>query len=300
MKFTHFFIERPIFAVVLSIMITLVGIIAYLKLPVSQYPQVALPTIVVSTSYPGATPDVVAQTVATPLEEQINGVEDMLYMESDSTADGELQLTVTFKLGTDLDKAQVLVQNRVAIAEPQLPQEVRQIGITTLKRSPDLLMVVSLLSPDDRYDELYISNYAYLQVQDALLRVEGVGDVHLFGARNYSMRIWLDAAKLSEVNLTAGDVVQALQQQNVEVAAGVIGQPPMAHPGAFQLYVNAKGRLETPEEFADIVVKSGSSGSLVRVRDVARVELGALDYSVNSYLDGRNSVGIVVFQLPGF
>ena len=259
----------------------------------------ALPTIVVSTSYPGATPDVVAQTVATPLEEQINGVEDMLYMESDSTADGELQLTVTFKLGTDLDKAQVFVQNRVAIAEPQLPQEVRQIGITTLKRSPDLLMVVSLLSPDDRYDELYISNYAYLQVQDALLRVEGVGDVHLFGARNYSMRIWLDAAKLSEVNLTAGDVVQALQQQNVEVAAGVIGQPPMAHPGAFQLYVNAKGRLQTPEEFADIVVKSGSSGSLVRVRDVARVELGALDYSVNSYLDGRNSVGIVVFQLPG-
>jgi multidrug efflux pump len=299
MKFSHFFIDRPIFAVVLSIMITLVGIIAYFKLPVSQYPQVALPTIVVSTAYPGATPDVVAQTVATPLEEQINGVEDMLYMESSSTADGEMSLTITFKLGTDLDKAQVLVQNRVAIAEPQLPQEVRQIGVTTLKRSPDLLLVINLLSPDNRFDQLYISNYAYLQLRDNLLRVQGVGDVSLFGARNYSMRIWLNAAKLSEVNLTAGDVVQALRQQNAEVAAGVIGEPPMRHPGAFQLSVNAKGRLLTPKEFADIVVKAGPSGSLVRVGDVARVELGALDYSVNSYLDGQNAVALVVFQLPG-
>ena len=210
MKFTHFFIDRPIFAAVLSIVITFIGIIAYFQLPVSQYPAVALPTIVVSASFPGATPDVVAQTVATPLEEQINGVEDMLYMESDSTSDGEMQLTITFKLGTDLDKAQVLVQNRVATAEPQLPQEVRQIGITTLKRSPDLLLVVNLLSPDNRFDQLYISNYAYLQVQDVLSRVEGVGDVHLFGARNYSMRIWLDAARLAEVNLTAGDVVQSI------------------------------------------------------------------------------------------
>lgn len=299
MKFTHFFIDRPIFAAVLSMVITLVGGIAYLKLPVAQYPQVALPTIVVSASFPGATPDVVAETVATPLEEQINGVEDMLYMESDSTADGEMQLTVTFKLGTDLDKAQVLVQNRVAIAEPQLPQETRQIGVTTLKRSPDLLLVVNILSPDNRFDQLYISNYAYLQVQDALLRIDGVGDVHLFGARNYSMRIWLDAARLAQVNLTAGDVVQALQQQNIEVAAGVIGQPPMTHPGAFQLSVNTKGRLQTPEEFANIVVKAGANESLVRVRDVARVELGALDYSVNSYLDGQNAVAVVVFQLPG-
>ena len=299
MKFTHFFIDRPIFAAVLSIVITLVGVIAYFQLPVSQYPPVALPTIVVSASFPGATPDVVARTVATPLEEQINGVEDMLYMESDSTSDGELQITITFKLGTDLDKAQVLVQNRVAIAEPQLPQETRQIGVTTLKRSPDLLLVVNLLSPDNSFDQLYISNYAYLQIQDALLRIEGVGDVHLFGARNYSMRIWLDAAKLAEVNLTAGDVVQALRQQNIEVAAGVIGQPPMRHPGAFQFSVNTKGRLETPEEFADIVVKTGANGSLVRVKDVARVELGALDYSVNSYLNGQNAVAIVVFQLPG-
>lgn len=299
MKFTHFFIDRPIFAAVLSIVIILVGIIAYLKLPVSQYPPVALPTIVVSASFPGATPDVVAQTVATPLEEQINGVEDMLYMESDSTADGEMQLTITFKLGTDLDKAQVLIQNRVAIAEPQLPQEVRQIGVTTLKRSPDLLLVVNLFSPDGKFDQLYISNYAYLQVQDALLRVEGVGDVHLFGARNYSMRIWLNAARLAEVNLTAGDVVQALRQQNVEVAAGVIGQPPMKHPGAFQFSVNTKGRLQTPEEFANVVVKSGEGGNLVRIRDVARVELGALDYSVNSYLNGQNAVAVVVFQLPG-
>jgi len=207
MQFTHFFIERPVFASVISIVIILIGIIAYLQLPVSLYPPVALPTIVVNATFPGATPQVVAETVATPLEEQINGVEDMLYMESQSTLNGGLQITITFRLGTDLDRAQVLVQNRVSIAEPQLPQEVRQIGVTTLKRSPDLLLVVHLFSPDERLDQLYVTNYAYLQVRESLLRLEGVGDINIFGARQYSMRIWLDSSKLAEVNLTAGDVV---------------------------------------------------------------------------------------------
>ena len=299
MRLPHFFVDRPIFAGVLSIVIMLVGIIAYFRLPVSRYPPIAPPTIVVSTSYPGATPDVVAQTVATPLEEQINGVEDMLYMESNSAADGEMSLTITFKLGTDIDKAQVLVQNRVAIAEPQLPQEVRQLGVTTQKQSPDFLLAVNLISPNHTFSQLYLSNYAYLEVQDILSRIEGVGNLSLFGAREYSMRIWLDAGRLAELNLTAGDVVQALQQQNVQVAAGIIGQPPVRHPGAFQLTVNAKGRLRTPKEFADIVVKTGPSGSLVRVRDVARVELGALDYSENSYLNGQESVTLALFLLPG-
>ena len=207
MQFTHFFIERPVFASVISIVIILIGIIAYLQLLVSLYPPVAQPTIVVNATFPGATPQVVAETVATPLEEQINGVEDMLYMESQSTLNGGLQITITFRLGTDLDRAQVLVQNRVSIAEPQLPQEVRQIGVTTLKRSPDLLLVVHLFSPDERLDQLYVTNYAYLQVRESLLRLEGVGDINIFGARQYSMRIWLDSSKLAEVNLTAGDVV---------------------------------------------------------------------------------------------
>ncbi len=299
MRFTHFFIDRPIFASVLSIVIVLVGIIAYTQLPVSQYPSVALPTIVVSATYPGATPEVVAETVATPLEQQINGVENMLYMESASNLNGGLQITITFGLGTDLDRAQVLVQNRVSIAEPQLPSEVRQIGVTTLKRSPDLLLVVHLFSPDNAYDQLYITNFAFLQVRDSLLRLQGVGDVTVFGARQYSMRIWLDAARLAEMNLTAGDVVQSLRQQNVQVAAGIIGQPPLEHPTAFQIPVSTQGRLQTPEQFGAIIVKTGLDGSLVRVRDVARVELGAMDYAQNSFLNGQPAVGMGIFQLPG-
>ncbi len=299
MKFAHFFIERPVFAAVLSIIIILVGVIAYVQLPVSLYPPVALPTIVVNATYPGATPQVLAETVATPIEQQVNGVENMLYMESQSTATGSMQLTITFQLGTDLDKAQVLVQNRVAIAEPQLPTEVRQIGVTTLKKSPDLLLAVHLISPENRYKQLYMSNFAFLQVRDSLLRLDGVGDVTVFGARQYSMRVWLDPAKLSQTNITAGDVINALREQNVQVAAGTIGQPPLNKPSVFQIPVSTQGRLQTTEEFGAIVVKSGTDGRLVRVRDVARIELAALDYTQNSYLDNQNAAGLGIFQLPG-
>ena len=227
MNFSRIFIDRPIFASVLSILIVLVGSIAYQSLPIAQYPEVAPPTIVVRASYPGASPQVIAETVATPIEQEVNGVEDMLYMSSQSTSDGAMTLTITFKLGTDLDKAQVLVQNRVAIAEPRLPEEVRRVGVTTLKRSPDLLLVVHMVSPDDSYDQLYISNYATLQVREQLKRVEGVGDVNVFGAREYSMRIWLDPSRLTYQNLTTTEIITALQNQNVQVAAGVIGQPPL-------------------------------------------------------------------------
>ncbi|QDS99734.1 efflux RND transporter permease subunit [Adhaeretor mobilis] len=299
MKLPHFFIDRPIFASVLSIVIVLIGAIAYFQLPVAQYPEVALPTVVVRTSYPGATPETIAQTVATPLEQEINGVEDMLYMESSSTGDGTMSLTITFKLGADLDQAQVLVQNRVAVAEPRLPEEVRQIGVSTTKSSPDLLLVVHLLSPDNTRDQLYISNYAYLQLRDRLSRLDGVGDLRIFGGREYSMRVWLDMDRIASLNLTAGDVVAAMRSQNIQVAAGTIGQPPLENAGAKQLMVSTKGRLRTPEEFEQIVVKSGDNGRLVRVSDVARVELGAQDYSLNSYLDGQSAVAMVVFQRPG-
>jgi multidrug efflux pump len=255
--------------------------------------------VVVRASYPGANPQVIAQTVATPLEQQINGVEDMLYMSSQSTSDGQMALTITFKLGTDLDKAQVLVQNRVAVAEPILPEEVRRGGITTTKSSPDLLMVVHLLSPDNRYDQAYISNYALTQVRDVLARLDGVGDITIFGAREYSMRIWLNPERMAARNMTASDVVQALREQNVQVAAGVIGAPPVPQGNAYQLSVNTLGRLTDPEQFGDIVIKTGQNGRVTRVRDVGRVELGARDYSSNSYLDGRPAVGIAVLQRPG-
>jgi hydrophobe/amphiphile efflux-1 (HAE1) family protein len=299
MKLPHFFIDRPIFATVLSVVIVLLGIVSYFGLSVAQYPDVVPPTIVVRANYPGATPKTLADTVATPLEQEINGVEDMLYMESQSTPDGQVQLTVTFKLGTDLDKAQVLVQNRVAIAEPRLPEDVRRIGITTTKSSPDLLMVVHFVSPDESLDQVYIGNYAYLQVRDVITRLEGVGDVLLFGAREYSMRIWLQPDKLAELNLTATDVVQAIRAQNVQVAAGAIGQPPLDPSTGFQVAINTQGRLEEPEEFTKIVVKSGEGGRLVRLEDVARVELGARDYAVNSYLDKHTAVAMLVFQRPG-
>ena len=299
MKFSHFFIDRPIFAAVLSIVIMIVGGIAYPTLPISQYPDVVPPTIVVRASYPGANPQVIADTVATPIEQEINGVEDMLYMTSQATADGSLNITVTFKLGTNLDTAQVLVQNRVSIAEPRLPEEVRRIGVTVDKSSPDLLLVVHLDSPDGRYDQLYISNYAFLQVRDVLRRIDGVGQINVVGAREYSMRIWLDPDKLSSLNLTATEVVSALQEQNIQVAAGVIGQPPVASGTAFQYTVSTLGRLDQPEQFEDVVVKTSSDGRIVRVKDVARVELGALDYTVNSYLGGRPAVALIVQQRPG-
>ncbi|MGB7794636.1 MAG: efflux RND transporter permease subunit, partial [Terrimicrobiaceae bacterium] len=299
MSIPHFFIDRPRFAAVISIVIVLLGIIAFPNLPVAQFPEVAPPTVVVRASYPGATPDVLAETVAAPLEQEINGVEHMLYLSSQATSDGALAITVTFDLGTDLDEAQVLVQNRVAIAEPRLPEEVRRIGVTVNKSTPDLLLVVQMFSPDGRYDPLYISNYAILQVREQLRRIEGVGEVRLFGAREYSMRIWLDPDKLANLNMTPDDVVAALRQQNIQVAAGVIGQPPMASGNPLQLNISALGRLSEEQQFEDIVVKTGDQGQIVRLRDVARVELGGLDYGVNNYASTTPAVAMPITQLPG-
>jgi hydrophobe/amphiphile efflux-1 (HAE1) family protein len=299
MNVSRFFIDRPIFAAVLSIVTIILGGISYLALPVAQYPEVVPPTIVVQASYPGAPPEVIADTVATPIEQEVNGVEDMLYMSSQSTTDGTMTLTITFRLGTNLDKAQVLVQNRVAIAEPRLPEDVRRIGVTTLKSSPDLLMVVHLLSPDNRYDQLYIGNFALIQVRDVLRRIDGVGDVTLFGLREYSMRIWLDPERMASRGLTAGDVVAALREQNVQVASGIVGQEPIPPGHAHQIPVTTLGRLRDPEEFERIIVKTGADGRITRVRDVARIELGARDYSVNSYLNNQPAVAMAIAQLPG-
>ena len=300
MNFPHFFIDRPIFAGVISIVITLVGVIALSTLPIAQYPEIAPPTIQVTATYPGANAKVVSETVATPIEQQVNGVENMLYMSSQSTSDGNMTLSVTFKLGTNLDTAQVLVQNRVAIANPILPQEVRRIGVTTKKQSPDITMVVHLVSPDGSLDQLFTSNYALLQVRDELARVEGVGDINVFGAREYSMRIWLDPDKTAARGLTAQDVVQAIQEQNVQVAAGIIGAPPVPKGAtAFQYTVSTQGRLADEKEFGEIVVKTGANGQVTRVRDVARVELAARDYTVNSWLGGKPATALGIFQLPG-
>ena len=299
MNISHFFIDRPIFAAVISIIITLIGAVAYLSLPVAQYPEIAPPSISVNATYPGASAEIVAKTVATPLEQEINGVDDMLYMTSQSTSDGSMSLAVTFKLGTDLDTAQVLVQNRVSTALPRLPDEVRSIGVTVTKQSPDLMMVIHLSSPDGSRDLLYISNYATLHVKDVLSRIDGVGNVTIFGARDYSMRIWLDPEKLAIRNLTAGDVVTALRGQNVQVAAGVINQPPVPQPGAFQLNVETQGRLSDTEAFGNIIVKSDPNGRVVRVRDIGRVELGAADYNRSGYLDERVAIPMGIFQRPG-
>jgi hydrophobe/amphiphile efflux-1 (HAE1) family protein len=299
MNLSHFFIDRPIFAAVISIIITLVGAVAYFSLPVAQYPEIAPPSISVSASYPGASAEIVAKTVATPLEQEVNGVDNMLYMTSQSTSDGAMALAVTFKLGTNLDTAQVLVQNRVSTALPRLPEEVRNIGVTVTKQSPDLMMVIHLSSPDGSRDLLYISNYATLHVKDVLARIDGVGNVTIFGARDYSMRIWLDPDKMAVRNLTAGDVLTALRGQNVQVAAGVINQPPVPKPGAFQYNVETQGRLTTPEQFGSIIVKTDDQGRVTRVRDIARVELGAADYNRSGYLDERVAIPMGIFQRPG-
>ncbi|MBA2115146.1 efflux RND transporter permease subunit [Bremerella alba] len=299
MKFPHFFIERPIFASVLSFIILLVGGITYFTLPVSQYPSVAPPTIVVRASYPGATPQVIADTVATPIEQEMNGVDNMLYMESSSSADGTMQLTVTFKLGTNLDDAQVLVQNRVAIAEPRLPESVRQIGVTTSKQIPDMLMVVHLESPDGSRDQLYISNFAFLRIRDALMRLDGVGDIRIAGGNEYAMRVWLDIERMTHLDLTPADVIGAIRGQNAQVAAGVLGQPPNDGTGAFQLNVTTEGRLKDTEEFGNIIIKRGDDGRVTRLSDVSRVELGAQDYSRLSYLDGNPAVAVLIYQRPG-
>ncbi len=299
MRFAHFFIDRPIFATVLAIVIVLVGGIAYTGLPAAQYPEVAPPTIVVRASDPGANAETVAATVATPLEQEINGVENMLYMSSYSNNDGSMSLTITFRLGTNLDTAQVLVQNRVAIATPRLPEEVRRLGVTTLKSSPDLMMVVHMLSPDGTYDQLYVSNYARNNVRDELLRLDGVGDITIFGERQYSLRVWLDPDKLAVYGLTAGDVVRAVQEQNVQVSGGSLGQQPAPRDNAFQLIVTTQGRFEDPRQFRQVIVRATADGRLVRVQDVARVELGAQDYFTNSYLNGKPAVALVIFQRPG-
>ncbi|MGO4355720.1 efflux RND transporter permease subunit [Rhizobium sp. RAF36] len=299
MRFAHFFVDRPIFASVLSIVLLIVGGLAYFQLPVAQYPEIAPPTIVVRTAYPGADAETIANTVATPIEQEINGVEDMLYMSSYSTADGSMALTITFKLGTDLDKAQVLVQNRVGIAEPRLPEEVRRIGITTAKSSPDLMMVVHLLSPNSRYDQLYVSNYARSRIRDTLVRLDGVGDVIIFGEREYSLRIWLDPEKLSAYGMTSSDVVQSLRDQNVQVSGGSIGGPPTSGTNAFQYTVTTEGRFSDARQFRYVIVKATASGRLVQLQDIARIELGAKDYVTNSYLNGKPAVALGIFSRPG-
>ncbi|MFI0842488.1 efflux RND transporter permease subunit [Mesorhizobium sp. IMUNJ 23232] len=299
MSFSHFFVNRPIFAAVLSIVLLIVGSIAYTQLPVAQYPEIAPPTIVVRASYPGADAETIAATVATPIEQEINGVEHMLYMSSYSSNDGAMALTITFKLGTDLDQAQVLVQNRVSIAEARLPEEVRRLGITTAKSSPDLMMVVHMLSPDDTYDQLYVSNYARTRIRDVLLRLDGVGDVIIFGEREYSLRIWLDPQKLSGYGMTAGDVVESLREQNVQVSGGSIGAPPIDDGAAFQYTVTTQGRFDDARDFRYVIVKSTEDGRLITLQDVARIELGAKDYVTNSYLNGKQAVALGIFQRPG-
>ncbi|TMJ36233.1 MAG: efflux RND transporter permease subunit, partial [Alphaproteobacteria bacterium] len=299
MRFSHFFVDRPIFATVLSLVLLIMGGIAYTQLPVAQYPEIAPPTIVVRASYPGADADTVAKTVATPIEQEVNGVEGMLYMSSYSTSTGSMSLTITFKLGTDLDQAQVLVQNRVSIAEARLPEEVRRLGITTTKSSPDLMMVVHMLSPDESYDQLYVSNYARSRVRDVLLRLDGVGDLIIFGEREYSLRIWLDPDKLTAYGMTASDVVQALRDQNVQVSGGSIGGPPTQGNNAFEYTVTTQGRFEDARQFRYVIVKSTAAGRLIELQDVARIELGAKDYVTNSYLDGKPAVALAIFQRPG-
>ena len=299
MNLSRFFIDRPILAGVLSLLIFLAGLIALRALPVSEYPDVVPPTVVVRATYPGANPKVIAETVATPLEEAINGVEGMIYMSSQATTDGVMTLNVTFRLGTDPDKAQQLVQNRVAQAEPRLPEEVRRLGLSTIKSSPDITMVVHLVSPNGRYGMDYLRNYAVLNVRDRLARIAGVGEVALWGGGEYAMRVWLDPQKVAQRGLSATDVVRAIREQNVQAAAGVVGASPGLPGVDLQLSINAQGRLQNEEEFGEIIIKTGSDGAVTRLRDVARLELGAADYSLRSLLNNDAAVGIGVFQAPG-
>src|SRR3989454_1410534 len=299
MNFSAFFIRRPIFAGVLSSIIFLLGLIAMWRLPISEYPEVVPPTIVVRATYPGANPKTIAETVASPLEQAVNGVEDSLYMFSQATADGVMTLTVTFKLGTDIDLAQVQVQNRVSQALPKVPEEVRRLGVTTTKQSPDLTMVVHLFSPNGRYDEVYLRNYATLQVKDVLARLPGAGDVEVFGSGDYAMRVWLNPDKLAARNLTASDVVAAIREQNVQIAAGAVGQQPVSSPVNFELQINAKGRLMSEEEFGQIIVKTGPHGEKTLLKDLARIELGGAGYSLRSLLNNKTAVALPIFQSPG-
>ncbi|WP_127025707.1 efflux RND transporter permease subunit [Rheinheimera mangrovi] len=295
---SQFFIKRPIFAAVLSLLIFIGGAIAVWQLPITEYPEVVPPTVVVTANYPGANPKVIADTVASPLEQEINGVEDMLYMSSQATSDGRMTLTITFAIGTDVDRAQTQVQSRVDRAKPRLPQEVQRLGVVTEKSSPDLTMVVHLTSPDDRYDMLYLSNYAALNVKDELARIDGVGAVRLFGASEYSLRIWLDPNKVSAVGLSPAQVLAAIREQNQQAAAGSLGAQP-AGDSDFQILINVKGRLTTEQEFADIIVKVGEDGEVTRVRDIGRVELGAQSYALRSLLNNKDAVAIPIFQASG-
>ena len=299
MNFARYFVDRPIFAGVLSILITLIGALAYFRLPVTQYPEVVPPTVVVNASYPGADAKTLAETVATPLEQEINGVENMLYVSSSSTADGRVQITVTFKLGTDLNQAQVLVQNRLNATLPRLPEEVRRLGVTAQKRSPDLTLTAQFFSPDGSRDVSYLANYVTLQVQNEIARLPGVAEASMLGGLDYSMRLWLDPEKVAALGLNAGDVIRAVREQNVQVAAGSLGQPPTPAGVDFQYTLTAPGRLKTPEEFGHIVLKTGDHGEVARLSDVARIELGSRDYATHTYMDGKNAVSLRVFQLPG-
>ncbi|WP_298771289.1 efflux RND transporter permease subunit [uncultured Shewanella sp.] len=296
--FSQFFIKRPIFAAVISMIFVITGMIAVWQLPITEYPEVVPPTVVVTANYPGANPKVIADTVASPLEQEINGVEDMLYMSSQATSDGRMTLTITFAIGTDVDRAQTQVQSRVDRAKPRLPQEVQRLGIITEKSSPDLTMVVHLTSPDDRYDMLYLSNYAALNVKDELARIEGVGAVRLFGAGEYSLRIWLDPNKVSALGMSPTQIIAAVREQNQQAAAGSLGSQPSGDAD-FQLLINVKGRLTTVEEFEDIIIQVGQQGEVTRLKDVARVELGASSYSLRSLLDNKDAVAIPIFQASG-
>src|SRR4029078_1263131 len=299
--FARFFIDRPVLAWVISIIIVLLGVIAAAFVPIAEYPDVTPPTVRVTSVYPGASAQVVADTVAAPIEQQVVGVERMLYMSSQSNSDGSYSLDVTFEIGTDVNMAQVLVQNRVAIAEPILPDVVKQIGVTVKKRSPDILLGISLYSEDDPetnrpyYDALYLSNYATIRLKDAIARIEGVGDVLILGQQDYSMRVWLDPDKLQSRNLTVTDVIRVLREQNVQVAAGQIGRPPVPNGQDFQYTLNTLGRLVEPEQFANIILKTGNDGQVTYLKDVSRVDLGARSQDTLSRLDGRPSSGLGVF-----
>src|SRR5271156_5701618 len=299
MGFTHAFIDRPILATVVSVFITLIGLGALFVLPVSQYPEIVPPTVQVTTSYPGASADVVAQTVATPLEQEINGVEDMLYMSSQSTGGGALTVTVTFRIGTDLNVAQMLTQNRVQDALPRLPDDVQRLGVQVRKSIPSILLAIHLYSPDTSRDTLYLSNYATLHIKDVLARLSGVGDVQFQGAREYAMRIWLDPDRAAAYDLNASDVLSALRAQNLQVSAGILNQPPTRGDEAYQINVEALGRLSTPEQFANIIVKSDSGGRVTRVRDIGHVEVGAADYGSTTYMDRSNATTLLIYAQPG-